>query len=194
MKQYETKRENEPTLLALVSYFTGKPGIKVGWYSKELPPKQKPKLTLEPEGYESPKVETWPHYSNPIRIRPYFTEEPNIKYAAWFTADATYIACIDCRRANQTSRYCFPRGSYIQADGGDKLTLVSAEGYPMSKYFYLDGISGDCVAFILKYPPVPLTTQNVSILIDFYNTATLPVSELLANQYLVQPFNSKVVK
>ena len=194
MKQYETKRENEPTLLALVSYFTGKPGIKVGWYSKELPPKQKPKLTLEPEGYESPKVETWPHYSNPIRIRPYFTEEPNVKYAAWFTADATYIAYIDCHRANETSRYCFPRGSYIQADGGEQLKLVSSEGYPTNKYFCVDGTSGDCIAFILKYPPVPLTTQNVTILIDYTKAATLPVSELLANQYLVQPFNSKVVK
>ena len=193
MKPFVEKRE-EPTLLSLVSQFTGKPGIKVGWYSKELPPKQKPKLTLEPEGYENPKVETWPHYSNPLRIRPYFTEEPTIKYAAWFTAEATYIAYIDCRIANASSRYFFPRDSYIQADGGEQLKLVSSEGYPTNKYFCMDGTSGDCIAFILKYPPVPLTTQNVTILIDFTKAATLPVSELLANQFLVQPFNSKVVK
>lgn len=193
MKQFAEKRE-EPTLLSLVSHFTGKPGIKVGWYSKELPPKHKPKLCLEPSGYDVMKVETWPHYKNPLRIRPYFTEEPTIKYAAWFTAEATYIAYIDCRTANASSRYYFPRDSYIQADGGEQLKLVSAEGYPTNTFFYLDGTVGDCIAFILKFPPVPLTTQNVTILIDYTKAATLPVSELLANQYLVQPYQSNIVR
>ena len=193
MKQFEEKRE-EPTLLSLVSHFTGKPGIKVGWYSKELPPKQKPKLCLEPAGYDVMKVETWPHYKNPLRIQPYFTEEPTIKYAAWFTAEATYIAYIDCRTANALSRYYFPRDSYIQADGGEQLKLVSSEGYPTNKFFYLDGTVGDCIAFIMKFPPVPLTTQNVTILIDYTKAATLPVSELLANQYFVQPYQSNIVR
>ncbi|MBO4451509.1 MAG: hypothetical protein J5770_03725 [Bacteroidaceae bacterium] len=193
MKQFDEKRE-EPTLLSLVSHFTGKPGIKVGWYSKELPPKQKPKLCLEPAEYDVTQVETWPHYKNPLRIRPYFTEEPTIKYAAWFTAEATYIAYIDCRIANASSRYYFPRDSYIQADGGEQLKLVSAEGYPTNTFFYLDGTVGDCIAFILKYPPVPLTTQNVTILIDYTKAATLPVSELLANQYFVQPYQSNIVR
>lgn len=180
-----------------------KDGVSVGWYSRELPPKQTPKLYKKPAKYDIQDMDTYPRYKNAISIRPYFTDYVTPRFAAWFTEDATYVAEIECCLWNGTF-FRIDKTAYIQQsltpnryeETSEQLHIISAGDYPIDgTNYFIDGLAGDCVAIIMKFPPVPKDTRFLNIWINYEASAVhLPVSELLANQYLVKPFKRTVVK
>ena len=148
-------------------------------------------------------MDTYPRYKNAISIRPYFTDYVTPRFAAWFTEDATYVAEIECCLWNGTF-FRIDKTAYIQQsltpnryeETSEQLHIISAGDYPIDgTNYFIDGLAGDCVAIIMKFPPVPKDTRFLNIWINYEASAVhLPVSELLANQYLVKPFKRTVVK
>ena len=186
-----TLGDSESTSLASLARRFRLGDVSVGWYSTERPPMPKPKLWKKAENYTGDDMDTYPRYTNTMLTPPHYIDRPYPTYAAWFTKDATYIACIEPCYWNGTY-FSIPQWAEITTDDGTTLSLMSSGGYPIDTNFFVDVLAGNCAVFILTFPPVPLTTRELTIVGT--SVATLSVADLLENQLLVKPFKPQVVR
>lgn len=169
-----------PTMATLIARLS-EGRTTVGWYSDDMPPRQRAKID---------KKKNSPHITGVMKIRPYFTTDMRDKYAAWFTPEATYVAYITTCTTSSAS-YTFYKTPITPIMVDDQHTVYDITGsapYPLDTTFTTDTEAGDCIAIIMQFPPVPLDTYQLYFrLISGKNPVRVDVSELLENQYLVQP-------
>jgi len=132
-------------------------------YDNSYPVFKTPKLKEKQKKYDRNNPETYPVYINPPLVFPIDnTQYPNEKshLSIWCTKDTTYVVfVVECKQ-NKTLLYINSLET-LALDRNEKKRIISAFPYPIDKYFYIDGTPGDFVPIVLRFPPLPLGTNQI---------------------------------
>lgn len=145
-------------------------------YEDEIPIFKHPLLVLNSTSYNTNDIQTDPIFINAPRIYPI---EPEIikrnRFAFWCTKDTTYVTQIfECKKTDNPYRISSNASLVIIEDSVVEccntypleLRIISAESFPLDKTFIIRGIPGDFVIIVMKFPPLPLKTNNVIVDMD----------------------------
>ena len=117
-----------------------------------------PKLESQPDNYDPDKATTYPCYTDAHLVAPM----PEYTMAIWRTPKKTYLA-IAYEQNWRREYWGFHEGTVLVDDStGKKYKLLGLQGLPMDKTFFIRGLAGDMVVFVLEFEPLPLTTTSVS--------------------------------
>ncbi|MBR4264563.1 MAG: hypothetical protein IKQ46_00735 [Bacteroidales bacterium] len=162
---------------------------------------KKPTLVKEANNYNKDKYETWAVYNNPHLIKP--VNEGTM--ALWNTPEATYIAV--AHEQNWTREYYgIGPDNFLIDDRGHKYKIKNVYGVPLDQIFWIEAYSGDFIAFIMEFEPLPPNLQTFTYIVpegekfDMWGASwdgkvlhNLNVNELRANQPLFVPIE-RVIK
>ncbi len=150
--------------------------------------------------YNKDNHETWAVYNNPHLIKP--VNEGTM--ALWNTPEATYIAI--AHEQNWTREYYGLSSATMLVDGrGHRYKLKELRGLPTEQEFWLECYSGDFVAFLMVFEPLPpnvITFHYIEPDVEEFEMwgsdpegqviNNLSVSELRANQSLFEPIERTI--
>lgn len=162
-----------------------------------------PKLLEEKDDYNKDDMDTYDVYGDAHLIKPV----KEMTMAMWRTPETTYLAI--AMELDWTREYfTFPsQTSLVDQYSGKMYMLRRVQGLPMNKLFFIEGIVGDMVAFVLEFEPLTFNTNTI-----IYNQPDiepfeawganwhgevirdLSVSELISNQPLFDYSNRIIVK
>lgn len=169
----------------------------------EVPEFKTPRLVKAEGNYNKDDHNTWAVYTDPHLIKPVKGE--NVM-ALWRTPEATYLA-MAIEQNWMREYYGFHPGMQLVANGGGGIfELKEVLGLPKDHIFWMEGNSGDYLAYVCVFEPLPLDVD----IIHFYepdgepfemwganwkgeNIMNLDVDELRANQHLFEYKMRKVV-
>lgn len=116
-----------------------------------------PKLVKPEKDYSKNNISTWAVYDNIQLVKP----GKDYDMAMWQTKDTTYLAVM-CEQNWMTEYWGWGKGLKLVDDRGYEYHLKGIEGLPMEHIFLIKGYSGDYVAFLLKFEPIPLDVATVT--------------------------------
>lgn len=118
-----------------------------------IPELESPSNDYNPDIQDSYAVYKGAHIVSPM---------PEYTMAMWLTPKTTYIAIV--YEQNWAKEYWgFQSGTALTDNAtGKKYLLRSVQGLPMDEMFFIHGVPGDMVAFVMEFDPLPLTTTSVS--------------------------------
>jgi hypothetical protein len=170
-------------------------------YLYDNPPQFKtPTLVKEANNYDKDNYKTWAVYDNPHLIKP----APEGTMAIWNTQEATYIAI--AHEQNWTREYygC-ESGTMLLDSRGHRYKLKAIHGLPTDHIFWIDAYSGDFIAFLLEFEPLPPNLSSFTYIApesepfemwgaswDGEVRSNLSISELRRNQTLFEPIERTI--
>lgn len=173
---------DKPTIVDIPVYFPPLPptvkNVKIygilGWYVSGIslklnrqngkhgydkaPTLHTPKLETPANNYNPNDASTYPCYTDAHLVAPM----PEYTMAMWRTPNTTYLA-IAYEQNWKREYWGFNEGTVLVDDNtGKKYRLRKLQGLPKDETFFIRGLAGDMVAFVLEFEPLPLTTTSVS--------------------------------
>ncbi|MBR4625330.1 MAG: hypothetical protein IKO56_07340, partial [Alphaproteobacteria bacterium] len=161
-----------------------------------------PTLVNRPKKYNKDKHTTWAVYNNPHLIKP--VEEGTM--ALWNTPEATYIA-IAHEQNWMREYYRYNTNTMLIDNRGHQYTLKSLQGLHIGELFWIEAYSGDYIAFLLEFDPLPPSVTTFTYIEpaseQFYMwgadwegevKSDLNVNELHRNQHLFEPIERVIKK
>lgn len=127
----------------------------------DAPPKfHAPRLTQAEANYNKDNWDTWAVYTDPHMIKP--VDEGTM--ALWLTPEATYLAC--AHEQNWMREYFgIHPGTLLVDEHGNKYPLIETSGLPSNSHlFWMDGYSGDHIAFLHVFAPLSVEAQRISFI------------------------------
>ena len=125
-------------------------------YDKK-PKFHKPTLVRPAKDYNKNKSGSWSVYKNAHTIKP--TEEGTM--AMWLTPEATYIAI--AHEQNWLREYMgVEKGGMLVDRNGKQYKLTTIEDYPLGEIYWVEGYSGDFIATLKVYEPLPLDVETIT--------------------------------
>ena len=117
-----------------------------------------PQLETPANGYDPDVQDTYSVYTGAHLVAPM----PERTMALWRTPETTYLAI--AYEQNWAKEYWgFQPGTVLIDNAtGKKYQLRKVQGLPMGVQFFIHGVSGDMVVFVLEFEPLPLTTTRIS--------------------------------
>ena len=154
-----------------------------------------PTFVKKGKKYDKDNHETWEVYNNAHLIKP--VKEGTM--ALWNTPEATYIAI--AHEQNWMREYFGHSSETILIDNrGHRYKLKELRGLPTDQQFWIEGYSGDFIAFLMVFEPLPPSLTSFTFIEPdgepFEMTLAswagqilndLKVEELRANQHLFEP-------
>lgn len=192
---------DNPTIIDIQVYFPPLPptvkNVKIygilGWYASGIkltlnrqntggkhgydkaPTMHTPRLETPANNYNRNDATTYSCYTDAHLVAPM----PQYTMAMWRTPKTTYLA-IAYEQNWQREYWSFNEGTVLVDDNtGKKYRLRKVQGLPMNETFFIRGLAGDMVAFVLEFDPLPLTTTSVS----YHETDSKPFSVWGSNWY-----------
>ena len=169
----------------------------------KAPDFKQPKLVSKEKDYDKNNWHAWEVYTEPHLIKP----TPEGTMAIWRTAEATYLA--EAHEQNWMREYfSIHRGTILADESGHMYKLKEVKGLPSNGHlFWMEGYSGDHIAFLYVFEPIPLDVNTISFLepdSEPFNAwganwkgnskYGLDINELKENQQLFKYNKRKVVK
>lgn len=116
-----------------------------------------PQLLEAKEGYNKDDMDTYDVYTGAHLIKPV----KEMTMALWRTPETTYLAI--AMELDWTREYfSFPRmTALVDQHTGKSYKVRRVQGLPLEKLFFIEGVVGDFVAFVLEFEPLPLTTTTI---------------------------------
>lgn len=117
-----------------------------------------PRLVNPAHNYDKDNWDTWAVYTDVHLIKP----QPDDVMALWRTPEATYLAV--AREQNWMREYYREeKGTVIiDEETGLQYKLRSVHGLPVGQIFWIDGYSGDFLAFLFEFEPLPLDAKTIT--------------------------------
>lgn len=167
------------------------------------PPNIKPPTLVDrPKKFNKDNHKTWAVYNNPHLIKP--VEEGTM--ALWNTPEATYIA-IAHEQNWMREYYGYNKGTMLIDNRGHQYKLKSLQGLPIDELFWIEAYSGDYIAFLLEFEPLPPSVSTFTYIdpegekFDMVFASwegevksNLSVNELRRNQSLFEPIERVIKK
>lgn len=169
----------------------------------KAPDFKQPKMVSKEKDYDKNNGHSWEVYTEPHLIKP----TPEGTMAIWRTAEATYLA--EAHEQNWMREYFgIHRGTILVDESGHMYKLKEVKGLPSNGHlFWMEGYSGDHIAFLYVFEPIPLDVNTIS----FFEPDSEPfnawganwkgdskygldINELRENQKLFKYKKRKVVK
>lgn len=171
----------------------------------EVPEFHMPRLVKAEGGnYEKSDGNSWAVYTDAHLVKP--VEGDGKTMAIWRTEDATYLAV--AYEQNWMREYmAFEPGTVLVDNMGNKYKLKEVKGVPTGHIFWMEGYSGDYVAFLKVFEPLPLNVNTINYIepdgepfeawaANWEGTIIkgLSVEELRANQKLFEYCKRNIVR
>lgn len=167
------------------------------------PPNIKPPTLVDrPKKFNKDNHKTWAVYNNPHLIKP--VEEGTM--ALWNTPEATYIA-IAHEQNWMREYYGYNKGTMLIDNRGHQYKLKNMQGLPIDELFWIEAYSGDYIAFLLEFEPLPPSVSTFTYIdpegekFDMVFASwegevksNLSVNELRRNQSLFEPIERVIKK
>ena len=169
----------------------------------KAPDFKQPKMVSKEKDYDKNNGHSWEVYTEPHLIKP----TPEGTMAIWRTAEATYLAV--AHEQNWMREYFgIHPGTILADESGHMYKLKEVKGLPSNGHlFWMEGYSGDHIAFLYVFEPIPLDVNTISFLepdSEPFNAwganwkgdskHGLDINELRENQKLFKYNKRKVVK
>ena len=169
----------------------------------KAPDFKQPKMVSKEKDYDKNNGHSWEVYTEPHLIKPV----PGGTMAIWRTAEATYLA--EAHEQNWMREYFgIHPGTILADESGHMYKLKEVKGLPSNGHlFWMEGYSGDHIAFLYVFEPIPLDVNTISFLepdSEPFNAwganwkgdskFGLDINELRENQKLFKYKERKVVK
>lgn len=118
----------------------------------------------------------------------------------WRTKEATYLAMVEKLGWVRTF-YSFSDSTYLRdCDTGTEYPIIEVVNFPFNQDFFIEGVPGDQIYMLLKFPPLPKTTRRI----DYYESVVgqsslvkenpnLSIKALEANHHIITPTDRKIV-
>lgn len=169
----------------------------------KAPDFKQPKLVSKEKDYDKNNGHSWEVYTEPHIIKP----TPEGTMAIWRTAEATYLAVAHEQNWMREYFYIHP-GTILADESGHMYKLKEVKGLPSNNHiFWMESYSGDHIAFLYVFEPIPLDVNTISFLepdSEPFNAwganwkgdskYGLDINELRENQKLFKYKKRKVVK
>ena len=111
----------------------------------------------ENKPYDRQDWNTWKVMTDAHLIKPLQDET----MALWRTPEATYLA-IGCEQ-NWTREYWeFGKDIKLLDETGHQYKLREIQGLPIDQLFFMEGMAGDYVAYVLVFDPIPLSASTIT--------------------------------
>jgi hypothetical protein len=117
----------------------------------------------------------------------------------WRTKDATYLAFVSALGWVRTS-YIYSDKIYLRdCDTGEKYPIIEVVNFPFNQEFFIEGVPGDHIYILLKFPPLPKTTRRIDYYEPYANQEyafeynDLSIEALEANHHIIDPAERKIV-
>ena len=119
--------------------------------------------------------------------------------ALWRTKDATYLALVSALGWVRTF-YIYSDKIYLRdCDTGEKFPIIEIVNFPFNQEFFIEGVPGDHIYILLKFPPLPKTTRRIDYYEPYANQEyafeynDLSIKDLEANHHIIDPAERKIV-
>ena len=119
--------------------------------------------------------------------------------ALWRTKDATYLALVSALGWVRTF-YIYSDKIYLRdCDTGEKYPIIEIVNFPFNQEFFIEGVPGDHIYILLKFPPLPKTTRRIDYYEPYANQEyafeynDLSIKALEANHHIIDPAERKIV-
>lgn len=126
-----------------------------------IPQFHKPRMKLEHmsenKPYDRQNWNTWKVMTDAHLIKP--LQDGTL--ALWRTPEATYVA-VGYEQNWTTEYFDFKQGTMLVDEAGHQYKLREAVGVPKDELFFMEGNSGDYVAFLLVFDPLPLELTEIT--------------------------------
>lgn len=184
-------------------------------YDKKLPKLIKMSLIQDGSKYNPEDKYTFPIYGDEVSIVPPYIEGdtydiPEVnRVAIWCTKECTIVASI-YRLLWDKHYFQQPSGDCLMDCKTGKLykVLENCDGTPMDMSFNIQGVAGEWVCMINKYPPLPKECTTISFVNEDVTDnvknglgwgpgtrlQNVPIARLQANQDIVKFQKTKVIK
>lgn len=130
-------------------------------YYDTIPQFHKPRLVKEHMGenkpYDRQNWNTWKVLTDAHLIKPL----KDGTMALWRTPEATYVA-VGYEQNWTTEYFSFGQGTMLVDETGRQYKLREILGVPKEELFFMEGNSGDYVAFLLVFDPLPLELKEIT--------------------------------
>ena len=117
----------------------------------------------------------------------------------WRTKDATYLAFVSALGWVRTF-YIYSDKIYLRdCDTGEKYPIIEIVNFPFNQEFFIEGVPGDHIYILLKFPPLPKTTRRIDYYEPYANQEyafeynDLSIEALEANHHIIDPAERKIV-
>lgn len=151
--------------------------------------------------YDKDNHETWSVFDNPHLIKP--TYEGTM--ALWNTPEATYIA-VAHEQNWMREYYGLSSETMLMDNRGHRYKLKELRGLPTEQQFWIEGYSGDFIAFLMVFEPLPPSLTTFTYIepevenFDMWGADpegqiinNINVQELRKNQHLFAPIE-RIIK
>lgn len=118
-----------------------------------------PHLVEAKQGYDPDDISTYDIYTGAQTILPC---EADNSMAIWRTKDATYLAIAYELNWNQEYFRFSDNITLTDQTTGLEYKIHNVLGVPFNRLFMLKGNAGDWVAFLMEFPPLPLSTYKLT--------------------------------
>ena len=126
-----------------------------------IPQFRKPRVELEhmseDKPYDKQNWNTWKVMTDAHLIKPVKDET----MALWRTPEATYLA-IGYEQNWTTEYWSFERDIKLVDNTGHQYKIREVLGLPLDELFFMKGNSGDYVAYVLVFDPLPLDISTIT--------------------------------
>ena len=119
--------------------------------------------------------------------------------AMWRTKDATYLALVSALGWVRTF-YIYSDKIFLRdCDTGEKYPIIEIVNFPFNQEFFIEGVPGDHIYILLKFPPLPKTTRRIDYYEPYANQEyafeynDLSIKALEANHHIIDPAERKIV-
>ena len=119
--------------------------------------------------------------------------------AMWRTKDATYLALVSALGWVRTF-YIYSDKIFLRdCDTGEKYPIIEVVNFPFNQEFFIEGVPGDHIYILLKFPPLPKTTRRIDYYEPYANQEyaleynDLSIKDLEANHHIIDPAERKIV-
>jgi len=174
-------------------------------YYDSIPQFHKPRLLREHLNdnlpYDRQNWNTWKVMTDAHLIKPL----KNNTMAIWRTPEATYLAV--GYEQNWTREYfVFEHDIKLIDETGHQYKLRETQGIPQDELFFMEGMAGDYIAYVMVFDPLPLNLTKIIYIEpagEPFNAwganwsgsvTTLDIKQLQENQKLFEYFPRKIVE
>ncbi len=120
-------------------------------------PNMKLEHMYENKPYDKQNWNTWKVMTDAHLIKPL----QDGTMALWRTPEATYVA-VGYEQNWTTEYFDFRQGTMLVDEAGHQYKLREILGVPKDELFFMEGCSGDYIAFLLVFDPLPLSVSTIT--------------------------------
>ena len=171
-------------------------------YDEDCPAIYEARLIKPAQNYRKLDWDSYAVYGDLPIVKEKYAETSHGRYPAmtiWRTKEATYLAFVH-RLGFVRTFFSYSDSTYLRDwDTGERYPIIEVVNFPFNQDFFIEGVPGDHIYMLLKFPPLPKTTQYIDYYEPYvdqtyaYELNHLSIEDLEANHHFLDAAERKIV-